>query len=175
MNISTFNITLSKDNLSFEKNENEIIINIIKKINEEDTFIALINDVSMFKDIYNSSFKNTNPGNNNIVGYIAINQDNKLYVQIEQLDGPSKELCLLKEPAYDSVESPLAFYNTTLKNQTIKGFKSPSVATDRNPITVNITFTDTISTQRGGSRKTTRKSRKGKKRSSRKMKTKGRK
>jgi hypothetical protein len=104
--------------------------------------------------------------------YFSLNENNKLCLETDS--SPEMRLCAKNNKIFDDWDK--FNINELFKNgDNFFTFTNSGVGNDRGQVTVNITFTDAVNSQRGGSRKTTRKFRKGKKKSSRKMKTKGRK
>jgi hypothetical protein len=122
-----------------------------------------------FANVYSIFTKNKHKIDKDTTGYFSIIDQSNICFTIEKKQAGSTMYYCAKNTTIND-------FNELFKNgNNVFEFTNNGVSVDRNPIPVKITFIDTVSSQRGGSRKTTRKFRKGKKKSSRKMKTKGRK
>uniref|UniRef100_A0A6C0E8P4 Uncharacterized protein n=1 Tax=viral metagenome TaxID=1070528 RepID=A0A6C0E8P4_9ZZZZ len=174
--MSTTTIILKKSDLIFKVDPK-----MVQLVNQSDKLIAFISKggMSHFSSVYNTYTKKNQTLGDKHYAYLAINEDNKVYVQIEY---HTTVLCLVHDAEFSTDNfNADTFYEKNLKNNTML-FSSTSLAQDRNKVSVNIEFTDDSGTSgtpgtpgtSGGSRKYKKstKRNKNKKRGGRRTKSK---
>jgi hypothetical protein len=139
--MSTTTIKLKKSDLIFD-----IDPNMVHLVNPSDKLIAFISKegMSKFSSVYNTYTQKKLTLGDKHYAYLAINEDDKVYVQIEDR---VIVLCLIHDAEFptDNFNAD-TFYenNLKIKKPTDKGmtFSSKSLGSDRNNVSVNIEFTD---------------------------------